>query len=260
MNINIILKKIGLTEREINVYLALLESGAISIRKIAEASGFNRGTTYNILKDLQKEGLVSFYHKDTKQKFVAEDPEKLLKVLSDRSNEMQKAKEQIAEIMPELKSLQNKEGNKPVTKFYEGTDGIKFILDDILGFVGKSNLPPSILKRRVSKKENKEYYVYSAAAVRDDVYKAYPDFTNKRIKNNIKVKTISLSKGGATYGMDERKWLNTEQESPTYIIIYANKCAFISRDNSNNPVGVIIENKMIYETQKIIFMNLWGVL
>ncbi len=251
MNINI-LKKLGLSEKEINVYLALLEYGAGSVRKIAEISGINRGTTYDILKDLQKIGLVSFYHKDTKQKFVAENPEKILKVLNDKQEELQETKKQVAEIIPELKALQEKEGNKPVTKFYEGKEGIKFILDDILEAMASTSLPqqdPAL--------SDSQYYVYSAASVRDDVYNAYPDFTKKRIKNNIKVKTISLSKGGDTYGLDERKWLKTEQDSPTYIIIYANKCAFISRDNSNNPVGVIIENKMIYETEKLIFMNLW---
>ncbi len=246
MNINI-LKKLGLSEKEINVYLALLEYGASSVRKIAKISGINRGTAYDALKDLQKIGLVSFYHKNTKQKFVAENPEKILKVLKDKQEDLQEIKKQITEIIPELKSLQDKEGNKPVTKFYEGKEGIKFILDDIL----------DAMAQHLTCASWQEYYVYSAAAVRDDVYSAYPDFTKKRIKNNIKVKTISLSKGGATYGLDERKWLKTEQDSPTYIIIYANKCAFISRDNSNNPVGVIIENKMIYETEKLIFMNLW---
>ncbi len=112
----------------------------------------------------------------------------------------------------------------------------------------------------MKKEKEKEYYVYSAANVREDVYSAYPDFNKKRIKNKIKAITISLSPGGSTYGLDERRWLRTENDTDvvmTYILIYASKCAFISRDNHNNPVGVIIENKMIFETQKAIFLQLW---
>ncbi|MFA6306707.1 MAG: helix-turn-helix domain-containing protein [Patescibacteria group bacterium] len=241
-----ILKKLGLGDKETAVYLSLLEHGAGSVRNLASLTNLNRGTTYDILKKLQEAGLVSFFHKNTRQHFVAEDPEKILKLLADRADELKNAGEKIKELIPELKSLQEKGGNKPVTKFYEGKAGIKFILDDILN--------------SAKELEVKEYYVYSAAGVREDVYGAYPDFNKKRIKSKIKVNTISLSSGGGTYGLDERKWLKTDRESEdnmTYILIYADKCAFISRDSRNNPVGVIIENEMIYQTQKTIFLQLW---
>jgi HTH-type transcriptional regulator, sugar sensing transcriptional regulator len=242
-------KKLGLSDKETAVYLALLEHGASSVRDLAGVTDLNRGTTYDILKKLQEFGLVSFFHKDTKQNFVAEDPDKILKLLAVREDELKKAEEKVRELIPELKSLQEKGGDKPVTKFYEGRAGIKFILDDILSSLKEIKLS--------------EYYVYSAAGVREDVYGAYPDFNKKRIKNNIKARTISLSEGGSTYGLDERKWLKVEKSSEgnmTYILIYADKCAFISRDSRDNPVGVIIENKMIYETQKTLFLQMWKLL
>ncbi|MDO8667717.1 MAG: helix-turn-helix domain-containing protein [bacterium] len=242
-----IFKKLGLSEKETAVYLSLLEQGAVSVRNLAKAADLNRGTTYDILKKLQELGLASFFHKNTRQHFVAEEPDKILKLLASRQAELSMAEEKIIELIPELKSLQEKGGDKPVTKFYEGKSGVKFILDDIL-----------ISMKALSQKD---YYVYSAAGVREDVYGAYPDFNKKRIKQNIKANTISLSAGGGTYGLDERKWLPSassgQVEMMTYILIYADKCAYISRDSRNNPVGVIIENKMIYETQKILFKELW---
>jgi predicted transcriptional regulator len=244
-----ILKKLNLSDKEIGVYLKLLEQGACSVRVLAEITELNRGTAYDILKKLQEIGLVSFYHQDTKQKFVAEDPEKILQLVDEQSKELKRIEEKIKEIIPELKSLQEKGGNKPVSKFYEGKHGVKFILEDILGTLKGDR--------------QAEYYIYSTAGVREDVYGAYPDFNNKRVKNKIKALTISLSEGGGTYGLDERKWLSVTglgQGQMTYILIYSGKCAFISRDLSNNPVGVIIENKMIYETQKIIFLQLWSLL
>ncbi|KKR21126.1 MAG: hypothetical protein UT48_C0013G0016 [Parcubacteria group bacterium GW2011_GWE2_39_37] len=242
-----ILKKIGLNDKDIKIYLKLLEHGAMSVRSLAELAELNRGTAYDILKKLQELGLVAFYHQDTKQRFVAEDPEKLLKILKEQEAELKSAKEKFSELIPELKSLQDKDGNRPVTKFYEGSAGIKFILDDVLS----------------SMKDLDKYFVYSSEGIREDVYAAFPEFNNKRIKQGITAKTISLSAGGGTYGLDERKWLKAStatEENMTYIIIYADKCAFIARDSSNNPVGVIIENKMIYETQKTIFKQLWGLL
>jgi sugar-specific transcriptional regulator TrmB len=244
-----ILKKLELSDKEITVYLKLLEQGACSVRVLAEITELNRGTVYDILKNLQELGLVSFYHEDTKQKFVAEDPEKILQLANTRQAELKRAQEKITELLPQLKSLQEKGGNKPITKFYDGKGGIKFILDDILS--------------TLQNQKHKEYYVYSAAGVREDVYSAYPDFNKKRVKAQIIAKTISLSSGGGTYGLDERKWFKTNavaEENMTYIIIYSGHCAFIARDIRNNPVGVIIENQMIYETQRTIFLELWGLL
>jgi len=239
-----IFKKLGLNDKEIKIYLALLEYGAISVRGLANITNINRGTVYDVLKNLQNIGLVSFFHQKTKQQFVAEDPEKLLKFTEDREREILKTKEDLKNIIPELNSLTQKGVSKPVTKFYEGKSGIKSILEDILEFQEKDD----------------EYYIYSATNSSDDINQAYPNFTKDRIRKKIKVKAISLAEGGKLSGLDERKWLGTNDESATFIIIYQNKCAFISRDLRNNPVGVIIENTMIYETQKIIFLQLWRLL
>lgn len=241
-----ILKKLGLSEKESKIFLALIERGASSVRDLAEGTGLNRGTTYDILKSLQEQGLVSFFHKKSKQKFIAEDPEKLTMLAQEKEQEIQKVKKGLLEFIPELKSLQKKGGEGPVAKMYEGKKGVKFILEDILSSMQVS--------------EDRTYYVYSTEGVREDVYSSFPEYNKKRIKNKIAVKTISLSAGGGTYGFDERKWMKVEKNSSvnmTYILIYADKCAFIARDSKSNPVGVIIENKMIYQTQKMIFLQLW---
>jgi sugar-specific transcriptional regulator TrmB len=244
-----ILKKAGLSDKEIKVYLKLLEYGAVSVRSLAELTELNRGTTYDILKKLQESGLVSYYHQDTKQRFVAEDPEKILKMVDDEKNKLDEARAKIHELIPELKSLQDKGGSRPVTKFYEGKEGIRFILEDVLALMGEE--------------AEKEYYVYSASGVREDVGAAFPDFSKKRVKLGIKALAISLAEGGKTYGLDERKWIAPKkgnEKNMTYIIIYAGKCAFISLDNNGSPVGVIIENQMVYETQKTIFLQLWNLI
>ncbi len=241
-----ILKKIGLNDKEVKVYLTLLEYGAISVRGLAELSKINRGTVYDILKKLQEQGLVSFYHEETKQKFVAEEPKKLLDILKQKETDLQNIKTSIKGLIPELSLLQDKGEKHPTSKLYEGYKGVKFILDDVLSTMVEV--------------EDKEYYIYSATELSEDMNKAFPTFTKIRIKKKIKVKAISLAKGGTMHGLDERRWLGTEDKSATFIIIYNSKCAFISRDAKDLPVGVIIENKMIYETQKIIFLRLWNLL
>jgi hypothetical protein len=132
-----------------------------------------------------------------------------------------------------------------VVKYYEGNNGIKTILQDVI---------ESCLKN------DKKYYVYSAAEIKKYLYDAYKNFTNDRIKAGISVETISIGAGGETHGLDERKWLTKETSAPTYTLIYNGKVAMISVDQDNRPLGVIIEDKNIYETQKLLFKFNWGIL
>ena len=68
------LKHLGFSEKEIKVYTTLLGLKQASVRQLAMASGVNRGTTYDILKSLMREGMTSYFHKEKKQYFVAESP------------------------------------------------------------------------------------------------------------------------------------------------------------------------------------------
>jgi sugar-specific transcriptional regulator TrmB len=243
-----ILKKLNLSDKEIKIYLALLENGAASVRDLSEITGLNRGTAYDLLKGLQNVGLVDFHRQDTKQKFSASSPEKLISLLEEKERELKNARLNLDGLIPELKSLQDKTGGKPVAKLFEGKKGIRIVLDDLIETMKKD------------RENDREYFIYSSKYASEDIYKAFPNFTKERIKNKIKVRSISLATGGGVHGLDERRWLGSDDKSATFILIYGGKCAFISRDSLAKPVGVIIENKMIYETQKIIFLKLWETL
>ncbi len=247
MQIQAILKNFGLKEKDIAVYLALVEMGPSPVRAIATKSGVNRGTSYDILKSLIALGLVSYYEKSAHQYFVAESPEKLLTAIEDKQRELSLVRQQVEKSLPEMKSIFEKQGGRPVMKLYEGKQGIKQIFEDVLSTMAGA--------------ADKTYCVYSSGTVahRKSVYEAFPDFSKKRIAKKIAVKTIVLGEGGDLVGLDVRKWLKTTQTDfkTTHEIIYDGKVAHISLDNSDNPVGVIIENRGIYETQKIIFEILW---
>jgi sugar-specific transcriptional regulator TrmB len=249
MQIQVILKNFGLSEKEISVYLALIELGSSSVRTIADNAKVNRGTTYDILKSLISLGIVSYYKKESKQYFIAERPETLLAVIAKKQENLAEVKSEIEESLPLFKTLFEKQGGKPSVKLYEGIIGIRHILEDVL--------------KSMDSVKDKSYYVYSSANVRKNVHLAMKDFSQKRVRRKIRVKTISLGEGGILVGYDERKWMQLpdvkkqEDLRPTYEIIYNGKVAHISLDNADNPVGIVIENQEIYQTQKLIFEYNW---
>jgi len=246
-----ILKKLGFNDKNAKIYLALLRLGPSSVRKLAQNCDLNRGTTYDALKWLKSEGVVNFYQEDTKQYFVVEKPEKLLDLVKKRDEELHDIQKDVEKMIPELQALHDRGGDRPIARYY-GKDELNQILEDVLETCEDS--------------EKQEYRIYSAEGVREFLYEDFPTFSDVRIAKGIGVKVIAIGGGGELRGLDERKWVTNTPLPPsrgdvsipaTYIILYPRKSAYVSLNAKGEPIGVVIENDGVYETQKLIFDNLW---
>lgn len=237
-----LLKQLGFSDKAATIYLALLSLGPSAVRTIAEHVGLNRGTTYDALKWLQDEGIVSFYKKDSKQHFVAESPEKLHAIVRQREEALERVDKKLSKLIPELQALHNAGGERPIARYY-GRKDLGQILEDILVVAEES--------------DDKEYYIYSAEGLRKYLYESFPTFSDVRIAKGISVKVIAVGDGGELRGLDERKWIKQQADTPTYIIIYPGKTAYISLDAKGEPMGVVIENDGVYHMQKMVFEQLW---
>lgn len=244
MDVKAFLIEFGLSDKEREVYLALLKGGAQPVRKVALSAGVNRGTTYDILKNLITQGLVTYHHKEKRQYFIAEDPEVFAEALKDKEKNISNLRQQLNEIVPQMRSLYDSSGGKPVVRYYEGVKGVNTILGDVLDVAGDNG---------------KEYAVYSTADLRPYLHAAYPTFTEERIRRGVKVRVIAIGEGGQLKGLDERRWLSkkTSVDAPTYSLIYNNKIALLSVGADKQPFGMIIEDPGISATQKYLFDWTW---
>jgi sugar-specific transcriptional regulator TrmB len=240
-----ILKKIGFSDKYAQVYLALLRQGPSSVRGLSEIIGINRGTTYDALKWLESNRLVTLYEKEAKQYFVAEDPERLHALLEQRATEVREAERALTGLVGELKSLYHKGVERPVSRYFE-KDELHSILEDVLETCEKRN---ELL-----------YRIYSTVGIREYLYDQFPTFSDVRVAKGIRVNVIAVGDGGELRGLDERKWLKTPVVTPTYVIIYPGKTASISLDSKGEPMGVVIENEGVFELQKTVFEQVWATL
>ena len=71
------LQEIGLSEKEAQMYLALLQVDSESIQELAKRTGINRTTVYPVLETLKKKGLVSEIQIGKKTYYSAASPERL---------------------------------------------------------------------------------------------------------------------------------------------------------------------------------------
>ncbi|PIR76327.1 MAG: hypothetical protein COU32_02670 [Candidatus Magasanikbacteria bacterium CG10_big_fil_rev_8_21_14_0_10_42_10] len=251
-----ILKKLGFSDKYAKVYLALLRLGPSSVRSLAEETVLNRGTAYDSLKWLQDKGLVTFYKQDTKQNFVAEPPAKLNTLLREQQEELSRTDQELSQFVAELDALHHSGEARPVARYY-GPDELHHILEDILTVTEAS--------------DEKTYRVYSTEGIREHLYKDFQTFSDVRVARGIEVHAIAIGDGGELRGLDERKWLSLSDHSrtsgvdlhnpsPTYIMIYPGKTAYVSLDHTGKPMGVAIENAGISLMQQRVFDALWKTL
>lgn len=239
---------LGLTHHQAVTYVALLELESVSVRKVAERTGINRGTTYEAIKGLVALGLASSRYIGKREYYSAESPEKIADLIRDKRKETWRLQEASKEIIPTLLAHKAKTQGRPLVRYYEDDEGIVTILRDILQTC--ANLPEP------------HYYAYSSQPLRQYIYRKFPQFTQRRIDEGIAVKVIAIGEGGEVAAASERKWLpgNTHNQLSSYTLIYGNKVALISISAEHTPYGVVIEDKGAATTQRLLFDQLWDTL
>lgn len=240
-----LLAQLGLDEYEAATYLALLELEAVSIRKVAVHTGINRGTTYEIIKRLVNQGLVSVRTSGKREYYSAESPEKIYDIIRDKRKTLLQTQKLAGDIVPKLLAHAARPEGRPIVKYYEDDEGIVTILSDVL--------------QTCSKLAHPEYYAYSSRPLRQYLYRKFPTFTQRRINEGISVKVIAIGSGGDPAAISERKWLAEPPGSniSSYTLIYGSKVAQISISKDFTPYGVVTEDPGTAAMQKLLFENLW---
>jgi len=229
------LKEWGLNEKETKVYLATLELGQSKVNEIAKKSNILRETTYFVLNLLIERGLVSYIIKSGVKYFEAADPSKFLSILKEKE-------EKINQAMNELEELKKFQIEKPLVELYEGKEGLKTILDDII-------------------KTRKPLCAYANYKIFELLEFAFPRFVNKRVENKIHAKIIQeRAKPLIRLARKNKKEYREMKYSPapfkSNVFIYGDKIAMINV-TKEQPIGIIIKDQIIADTQRQVFKMLW---
>ena len=234
-----LLHGLGCNQNEALTYIALLQHGNASIRKVSAHTGINRGTTYEVLKRLVVLGLASVKRVGSRERYTAESPEKIFDIIREKRRDLMEISTAANKIIPDLLARQAGLGGQPMVRYYEGDDGVVAILKDVLQTCSKLAQP--------------EYYAYSSKNVRQYLYRRFPQFTARRINQNIYVKVIAVGDGGEPAALSERRHLQGAEraELSSYTIIYGNKVATISTTDDDEPYGVVIEDSGAASMQRL---------
>ena len=234
--------EIGLNEKEAKVYLASLELGQSTVQDISKKAGVNRATTYFVIEALMKSGLMSSFHKGKKQYFVAADPDRLVEVLEQEKTSIDKKEENLKKLLPQLQTINNKQKNRPVVKYYEGKEGLLTMIEEF-----------------TKAAQNTVNMAYSVDAI-NSVFseRERQRARDKRIIKGVKTKVIYTFKNGIlqnTPDGNRRKIPFDKFPFTCDFAVYDNKVRIASL--GNRLVGIVIEDKEIAESFKAILNLAW---
>jgi HTH-type transcriptional regulator, sugar sensing transcriptional regulator len=241
------LRKIGLTEGEIKIYIALVETGSSSIGQIITKSGISGSKTYEVLDRLAKKGLVSSVTKNNIKYFEAASPKKIIDYIEEKRAGLEDEKKEIARIIPDL-ILKQKSARKSEAKIFTGWEGMKTANEDIINTLKKG-----------------EEWLSMGLTEQHESWEIY--FNKKqqeRAKKGIVLRQLLNEKYKSLYMQRKNipnthfRFLSKDFEMPTSIEIYSNKIALFILVKEN-PMVIIIESKEIADSFRKYFEHFWKI-
>jgi len=240
----ITLQNYGLSEKEARVYLTVLELGTSIASTIARRAELNRVTTYTLLEDLKKDGIVNETTKEGVKYYSVISPDVLLKQIEQKY-------ESFKEKVPELLALAEKFGNKIKVQFFEWVEWIVTMYSDLLtsttepirSFLWLEDMQPALSKR------------------------LFGSFLPQRIKLKIPAKVIvSNNQANKNYKAMDKKSLKETRiikqdlfSLSGEINIYGENKVMIAMFNDKEMSWIIIHSKSMHDSLKSIFNLIWKI-
>jgi sugar-specific transcriptional regulator TrmB len=231
------LEEIGLTANEAKTYLELSRAGSISAGNLAKRVDMHRSRMYEALDRLIRKGLVHFIELNNVKHYEAQQPEKLLELLNER-------KEHINKLIPEIKGIQSQPEITQKIHAYQGIGGIKTLL--------------------VETQKAKEYVVFGAPEsslkiLGETYWKNY----NQKIRDNKIITKMIFDESLRNWSKEVSKintktkirYLEKHFDNLTETFVFDDTVIIITW--SAQPIGVLMKDNTIAKSYKQFFEMLW---
>lgn len=245
-----IFKTLDLDTEHTLTYLANLKLGEASASSIAKETKLPRSSTYYLLEDLSKAGLVSVIEGETKKMFAAVEPDVIQHLLEESRAEVKYKQEELSTILPDLENLHlSGKGNFPKVSFYKGVSGLKKVLYDCFSAKIVRAYCNEILSDEKSIEDEPDYLIDFVEQIK---------FRNMRLKEIIYDNKVNREYAKRFRSDKHQMLIIPPGENVKFKHvdkqIYDNKIAYISHDNK---IGVIIEDETLASAEISQFEDMW---
>jgi len=232
----------GFKEKEIEVYLALLNQGELTAHQISTLTKINRSTTYVQIQALSSMGLVTSYKRGKKTFFACESPRALQVIFKKRSQEIDTQQKQMKSLLPSLLELYGAGNERPVVRMFDGKEGLTTMREEIL------QVP------------SKELYVVFNIDAMLRIYsrEELMAYSHKRSRLKKKAFTIYTTIGDDIPAILPQELKRVSAEKLPFgsdVYICGDVVAFASTDIQI--CGVMIQNSDIANSMRTLFLQTW---
>src|SRR3989344_1078371 len=242
------LRKLGLTEGEIKVYLALVQLGESTSGPIIENSGVSVSKVYLILNKLSKKGLISHIVKEKTKHFKSVDPNRLIFYLHEKEEELKNQELILTDLVKELKSNSGTAITTETAQVFEGFKGIQTARERTLKIM-KTGDEMWILGIAKSPYEGPMNFYFK-------------DYHKRRYEKGIKCNFLYNEYAKEQFGKITEKYPNREVEympsgliTHAWLEIYADTVTI--GINKGKSFSVVIQNQEVADSFKIYAKILW---
>jgi sugar-specific transcriptional regulator TrmB len=236
------LEKIGLTEGESKVYLALLRIGPSTIGNIIKEAQVSNSKIYDILDRLNKKGLIGVSSINNVKNFEAKSPVLIKELIAKREEEIKIIKEDL----PRLEKMYGSGEQLQEAEILQGINGIKNFTEMILEKLERGDT----------------FYILGTPRESIESLGAYfQDWHARRAKKGIKCKILYNEDLSARAKKIDRMALTEIGILPNHIIVPT--VVDIGKDYvatlifGEKPLCIVIKNRKVYESYLSYFDMLW---
>lgn len=243
MDVKSALESVGLSGNEVKVYLALLDLGSALAGEITKKSGVNRTNVYDTLNRLTERGLVSYVIKANRKYFEAANPDRLIKYLDEKEQEIKNKKDLIASILQELENKRKLSREPQESTIYKSRKGLKSVAEEVLN-------------------TRKPIFIFGAEGKFVELFTHYAEqWHMKRGQLNIPLKIIFNErlreiKSKSSFPKCQMRFNTNIYETPATTWIFGDKIAIIVW--SEQPLITLIRSKEVAESYKQFFNIMWN--
>lgn len=234
-----LLESVGFTQKEAQVYLALLELGKGNVTEISKITKLKRSIIYVILEGLIKRGYVSELPNLKINTYQAMDPSVILR-------QLQSSAKNFLEMLPILRTLGSKGKNRPKITYHETKEGILKIWDEM-------TITDDVFYISSYKRIEQHFPGAINGWVKGYNKKFHP-IGNRHLLSDEK-NEIQIAKDFNIIG-ERVRCLEELRNIKMDFTLYANKVAITSLEE--NPFVVVIESEELVKSIKPLFEIAWA--
>lgn len=253
-SIETIFHNLGFSDKEMAIYLALLQRGSAPASVLAKLSHIPRTTAKFTCEQLRKRNIIQSTPKGNSVIYSIDTPERLHFLIDQQKEKLEQKESALQNVMGDLKNMMNPYAVLPKIHFFEGIEGVKKALETIIQELKTGDEIVSFVK------------VFNQFNDYPEIKNIVNTFLKKRISKNISTRVLGISSPEIiALQKQDSKHLRETRIIPSLDIdfpggeIFLYKNTVYSMTSENGIIfGFYVQSPSIYAMIRSLFETAWN--